>query len=297
CTEDYTSGTPVTLTPAPDTGSVFTGWSGDPDCSDGAVTMDAGKTCTATFNLQNFTLTVTKAGSGGGTVTSSPAGIDCGSDCTEDYTSGTPVTLTPEPDTGSTFVGWSGVPDCSDGIVTMDAAMNCTASFTLNQYTLTTSVTPAGNGSVNPDCSAGCIYDYGTVVVINAIDYSGYPFIDWTDCESPSGSNCTMTITADKGATAEFDVCMYDVKRTGSGTGYYDFLQDAYDSASGSDIIYSQYVTLPDLNIDFNSNITVTLEGGYNCDYSGITGSTVINGNMTVSDGTVIVQSGTVEVQ
>jgi hypothetical protein len=297
CTEDYTSGTEVTLTPAPNTGADFAGWSGNPDCSDGVVTMDASKTCTATFNIQIFTLTVTKTGTGSGTVTSSPVGINCGGDCSEDYIYETFVTLTPAPDTGSAFAGWSGDPDCSDGVVTMDAAMTCTASFTLNQYTLTTFVTPAGNGSVNPDCSGGCIYDYGTVVMINAIADSGHPFIDWTNCDDPNGSLCTMTMNADKGVTPEFDVCMYAVMRTGSGTDYYDFLQDAYNSASSLDIIYSQNATLPDTDIDFNSNSTIMLEGGYNCDYSGITGSTVINGNMTLSDGTVIIQSGTFEIQ
>jgi hypothetical protein len=50
-------------------------------------------------------------------------------------------------------------------------------------------------------------------------------------------------------------------------------------------------------NIDFNLPISVTLEGGYNCDYSGITGTTIINGNMTVSDGTVTIQSEIIEVQ
>ena len=51
CTEAYTPNTPVTLTPIADTDSIFAGWSGDPDCSEGQVTMNADKTCIATFNL------------------------------------------------------------------------------------------------------------------------------------------------------------------------------------------------------------------------------------------------------
>src|SRR3990172_5951697 len=63
------------------------------------------------------TLTVTLAGTGNGTVTSSPTGIACGSDCTETYLSGTPVVLMATSTIGSTFAGWSGAADCSDGWV------------------------------------------------------------------------------------------------------------------------------------------------------------------------------------
>ena len=50
-------------------------------------------------------LTVTKPGSGTGTVRSLPPGINCGSDCNENYDAGTVVTLTAAPDTGSYFAG------------------------------------------------------------------------------------------------------------------------------------------------------------------------------------------------
>jgi fibronectin type 3 domain-containing protein len=56
----------------------------------------------------SFTVTVAKAGTGFGTVTSTPAGITCGADCSEPYVSGTLVTLSATPATGSTFSGWSG---------------------------------------------------------------------------------------------------------------------------------------------------------------------------------------------
>jgi hypothetical protein len=78
-----------------------------------------------------FTLTVNKTGSGQGTVTSSPSGIDCGPTCSADFTSGAVVTLTPTPATGSTFAGWSGA--CSGTgtcTVTMDADKTVTATFT-----------------------------------------------------------------------------------------------------------------------------------------------------------------------
>ena len=100
--------------------------------------MDAAKSVTATFTLVTYTLTVAKAGTGSGTVTSSPAGINCGADCSEPYNSGTVVTLTPTAAAGSTFAGWSGACTGTGACqVTMNAAKSVTATFTL-----TTSPTP-----------------------------------------------------------------------------------------------------------------------------------------------------------
>src|SRR5205807_3266126 len=99
------SGTMVTLTATPATGSTFTGWSGC-DTASGttcAVTMSAARSVTATFTLQRFTLTVNKTGIIGGTVTSSPPGINCGATCSASYGSGTMVTLTAIPAFGSLF--------------------------------------------------------------------------------------------------------------------------------------------------------------------------------------------------
>jgi Divergent InlB B-repeat domain len=81
--------------------------------------------------VQN-TLTVSKAGSGAGSVRSSPAGIDCGSACSHAYDSGSTVTLTATAAAGSAFTGWSGA--CSGSItctLTLTADRSTTASFTL----------------------------------------------------------------------------------------------------------------------------------------------------------------------
>ncbi len=82
------------------------------------------------YEALQYQLSVTKAGSGGGTVTSAPAGINCGSDCAELYIADTEVTLTAAEAVGSDFIGWSGA--CSGAgacVVTMDAAKSVTAYF------------------------------------------------------------------------------------------------------------------------------------------------------------------------
>jgi hypothetical protein len=80
-----------------------------------------------------YLLTASTAGGGAGSITSSPAGIDCGSDCTESYSAGTIVTLTAEPAAGSTFEGWSGA--CAGTSLpcqlTMDSDRAATATFAL----------------------------------------------------------------------------------------------------------------------------------------------------------------------
>ena len=95
--------------------------------------LDPGETVTCTFTntLKQFTLAVDKAGIGTGTVTSDPAGVNCGADCTEDYAWNTVVTLTATPGTNSFFIDWSG--DCFGAnpitTVTMDTDKTCTATF------------------------------------------------------------------------------------------------------------------------------------------------------------------------
>ena len=132
CSENYSSGTNVTLTAASAVGSTFSGWSGGGCSGTGTcvVTMNSAKTVSATFTLNTYALTVSKVGAGSGTVTSSPAGITCGADCGENYSSGTTVTLTAAPQAGSSFAGWSGA--CTGTgtcTVTMSAARSVTASF------------------------------------------------------------------------------------------------------------------------------------------------------------------------
>lgn len=62
----------------------------------------------ASTGLPELNLTVSKSGTGTGAVKSSPAGIDCGPNCSAGFPAGTTVTLSAVAASGSTFSGWSG---------------------------------------------------------------------------------------------------------------------------------------------------------------------------------------------
>jgi hypothetical protein len=120
CTATFTG--PVTLTATPATGSTFSGWDGACSGTGGcAVAMSGDASVRATFRggppppSQSFMLKVTVQGSG--SVTSSPPGMDCGSNCSSRFSAGTRVALTATAAAGSRFVEWSGgcsgAQDCS----------------------------------------------------------------------------------------------------------------------------------------------------------------------------------------
>ena len=96
------------------------------------VSMTQARSVTATFNGTGTgqTLTVTKAGTGSGTVTSSPAGINCGAACSASFMNGASVTLSAAAASGSTFGGWSGACTGTGACtVSMTQARSVTATF------------------------------------------------------------------------------------------------------------------------------------------------------------------------
>lgn len=217
CSEIYSSGTVVSLTATPASGSTFAGWSGDSDCLDGIVTMSVNKSCIATFNATTlgYTLTigitsvVTTEGSGSGSVNSNPAGINCGSDCSEAYSSGTVVSLTPVAAAGSIFAGWSGDTDCLDGIVTMNVSKSCSAAFKLDTVTL--NVLRSGNGTVTSspsgiNCGTACSKNYakGTKVTLSAKASSGDLFAGWSGGGCQGLADCTVSLANSTSVSATF---------------------------------------------------------------------------------------------
>ncbi len=132
---EYEKGANVNLSAQANTGYEFERWGGD--CLGTTPTfsisnLNSDKTCTARFKSPGtYTLTVNKRGSG--TITSSPAGINCGSQCSASFSTNTSITLTATPDQNSTFAGWGG--DCqscgNNNIcqIPMNSDKTCIATF------------------------------------------------------------------------------------------------------------------------------------------------------------------------
>jgi len=216
CSANFTSGASVTLTAAAAGGSTFSGWSGA--CTGtGActVSMTAARSVTATFNSSatTFALSVTKAGSGSGAVTSSPAGINCGATCSANFASGASVTLTPAAASGSTFTGWSGAcSGTSTCSVSMTAARAVTATFN-SSSSFPLSVTKAGTGTgtvtsspTGVNCGTACSANFatGTSVTVSAAAASGSVFAGWSGACSGTAA-CVLSMTVARNVTATFN--------------------------------------------------------------------------------------------
>jgi hypothetical protein len=220
CSAQFYRGSKVSLTATPDPGSVFSSWSGDCTGTNQTITVDltATDTCTATYKLT--TLMVSKSGNGTGTITSSPAGIDCGLGCsTQTGPFNGLVQLTEAPASGSIFAGWAG--DCAaagmstTAQVTVNSTMSCSVTFSLGgQLTITKGGTGAGTVTSAPagiNCGPSCTtqnapFLASAPVQLTAAAASGSSFMGWGGNCLSAGMNTTaqITLTSDKNCTATF---------------------------------------------------------------------------------------------
>ena len=227
CNETYNHDTQVALTATPTTGSVFSGWSGA--CTGTGtvcvVAITEARSVTATFSVATHLLTASLAGTGSGTVTSTPAGISCGVDCSEVYSHNTQMTLTATPATGSGFSGWSGA--CTGSgtcTVTMTQAHSVMATF--SSYVLKVRLSGAGIGTVTSttagiNCGTDCSEAYGadTGLTLIATPMEGSAFSGWSGaCTEPS-SMCSFSMTQDRTVTAKFSVATHSLTASLAGTG------------------------------------------------------------------------------
>lgn len=170
------------------------------------------------------TVAVTKSGDGGGNVSSDPGGIDCGFDCSEDFSDGASVTLTANPDTGSKFVKWTGdIGQCTATekacTLTVDQARTLDAEFSKDTPTpptppasdkkLTVDKSAGGSVSSDPagiDCGSSCEANFpsGSKVKLTAKPAAGYKFSSWEGACASQGATCEVEMTEAKSAKANF---------------------------------------------------------------------------------------------
>ncbi|MCB4756257.1 MAG: hypothetical protein LHV69_04380 [Elusimicrobia bacterium] len=229
CDQPYDEGTVVTLTAVPAADSIFAEWTGA--CAGGGdcrITMAAPQSVAARFEKRAPVVTVTKSGNGDGTVLSSPAGINCGTDCEDTYTLNTVITLTANPDIpGSRFAGWSGACSGTDPcVLTLDGGKSVEARFNKSTPEMTILKIGDGEGTVSSDppgivCGGDCteLFDYNTAVVLRATPPDGFSeFAGWSgDCSG--WDSCTVTMDMARMITATFQRVRKTLSVTNSGSG------------------------------------------------------------------------------
>jgi DNA-binding beta-propeller fold protein YncE len=236
---EFAIGSLVTLKAVPALHSSFSGWTvrGQPGACQGTgscqVQMTVDSEVTAEFTaIPQQTLTVTTQGDGEGVVTSAPAGIECGTSCSEHFDEGSTVVLSASPVPTSHLVGWTvaGNPAACPGAgpceVTMDQATQVSVDFAHNpDRTLSLSITGPGRVVSSPggiDCQASCAHPFadGSSVTLEAEPAPGYELLSWSGACSGK-RRCLIQMNADSAVAAVF-VQIEDalaVSVIGSGTG------------------------------------------------------------------------------
>jgi uncharacterized repeat protein (TIGR01451 family) len=182
----------------------------------GSVAPPAASDSTVITTSANVTLIITTGGNGTGTVTSSPAGINCGATCSAGFASGTSIVLTATPAAGSTFTGWGAGPCEGTGTCTftITAATTVVANFAQSANNFTLAVTEAGTGTgvvssapagINCPTTCSASFASGAVVALTAAAADGSTFAGWSGAGCTGTGGCSVTMTAAQTVTATFN--------------------------------------------------------------------------------------------
>jgi hypothetical protein len=285
CSTDVGQGMSVSLVATPQPGNRFLSWSGGP-CNGQttlacrAFNMTANASITALFRASTG-IQVLRAGNGSGTITG--AGFSCGADCFESVFTGTKVTLTATPATGSRFSGWSG--DVCNSVATgpcvfaaAGVSETVSATFQLKKQQLTVTSRPSGNvvngvslpGGATIDCGSGgavCtgVFDYGTPVTLQATPNAGFAFVNWTGtaCAGSTNATCAFALKANVSVTPNFRArTLVTIVKAGNGAGTVSGL----GISCGADCSQAEFDGRP---------VTLTAAPAVGSSFSGFTGDCV----------------------
>ena len=208
----YDYGSTATLIASPATGYNFINWtetnSGDivatTQSFDVLVTQDSAYT--ANFVKQSFTISAIANPTSGGSVSG---------DGPYDYN--TTATLTATPATGYNFVNWTDT-NSGDTVsvvstlnITVTGNSSFTANFSIQTYTINTSINPTSGGTV----SGGGLYNYNETAVLTANPAIGYDFLNWIETSSgnivSTSQSINITVTGDNSFTANFVIQSFNI--------------------------------------------------------------------------------------
>ena len=220
CKSAFAAGSSVTLTATPNEGSNFTEWAGD------CASAGASASCTLIVNsnknvdrifdaiiVPTFNVSISKTGSGGGTVTSSgdPQLINCGTMCEAAFASGSSITLTAVSDVGSIFKGWSACAGTETCTITLDSDREVIATFDVYRR-LTIQKSGAGTGTITSDpsgidCGSTCnnTFSSGASIILTATPGYKSTFAGWTSgCDYILSGMCYVILSSDRTVKVQF---------------------------------------------------------------------------------------------
>ena len=241
CTGYFAAGSLVTLQENTSGNAVFSAWGGDCTSIPCQLVMSQGRTALAVFQTQ--TVTLTGGGTGNGTVTSIPAGINCnitggatGGTCSTTFPPNTVVTLSSSAAGLSSFSGYTGA--CSGVSCTVNTSPGATSSITATfaappTLTLSAATGSQGGGVVssapsgltctlsNLAASGNCTFAYAlnTAVTVTQTPSSGSVFMNWDGACAGSGS-CQVPLSQSRTVQALYRLAVPgSITILSSGTG------------------------------------------------------------------------------
>ncbi|MEW5744701.1 MAG: chitobiase/beta-hexosaminidase C-terminal domain-containing protein [Nitrospirota bacterium] len=248
----------------------------------------------AEFAKDTYTLNVSLNDTAGGMVTSAPAGVTCGSDCSESYDYDKIVTLAASPNTGYDFLGWTGAcggtGTCS---LIMDSNKEVTANFAIRMYTIAASAGDDGKGSITP--AGNVTVNHGSSQTFVIAPNAGYSISDVMVDGVSRGAEAAYTfsdVVSSHTITASFSCPNGPVRINSATPQYFTTLQAAYNAAVEGDLIQVHGITFNE-SLIISKDIAVAIDGGYACDYSTKSGFTTLIGSLqtTLGGGTLTLRN------
>jgi len=231
----------------------------------------------ATFAIDSFSISAS-AGAHGSISPSGQVSVDYGANQT--------FTITPA--TGY-HVADVTVDGASQGAITSytfsnaTAAHSISATFAIDTFSITTGI-ETGSGTISP---ASATVEYGGSQTFTITPATNYCLVDVKVDGVSQGTITSFTfsnVTANHSISALFNAPVRNVTRSAS----YETIQAAYDVASTGDVIRVRDIQLAG-SLTAGRNISVTIDGGYDCTFASNPNKTTVIGAVTINSGTVTI--------
>ncbi|MBO7132760.1 MAG: leucine-rich repeat protein [Bacteroidales bacterium] len=253
----YTEGTQVEISASANEHYHFVQWNDGNTDNPRTITVTGDATYTATFAIDQHTITVESADETMGTVSESN---------TYDY--GTEIQISATATEHYHFVEWNDGNTDNPRTFTVTSDSTFTATFAIDQHTITVESNDETMGTVSEDGT----YDYGTEIQISATAAEHYHFVEWNDGNTDNPR--TITVTGDATYTATFAIDRFaitvesndETMGTASESGEYDYGTEMQISATPAD--HYHFVQWNDGNIDNPRTITVTSDSTFTATFA-----------------------------